>query len=122
MSIQIRLNEWLDANRHKLNNSSRQAAIARAATSWDGEKVVYIWDMFKDVKDKGTWCSAEKQNGVWDGYVYKTHQQANLGGTTHLFELHDEGDLDGEPIEYHIDVRAIPISEVSDYTLEFSGI
>ena len=35
-------------------------------------EVVYIWDMYIDPKDKGTWCSAEEYNGEYDGSVFRT--------------------------------------------------
>ena len=43
-------------------------------------------------------------------------------GINHLRELKDELYLEGEPEDYTIDVVAIPKSEVSDYTLDFSGL
>ena len=119
------LREWLDASEKQLktaSNSSGKAPTSKMpATSY--EEVVYIWDMYLDQRDKGTWCSAEKQeDGKYEGYVYKTVNQAYHGATTHLYELENEGELRGDPIDYTVDIVDIPISEVGDYTLEFSGI
>lgn len=110
-----KLCEWVVAS--KVDKSSSN----NAANSTTNE-VVYIWDMYIDLRDKGTWCSAEKYHGEYDGYVYETHYAANVGAHEHLFELRDSGDLIGKPIDYKIDVHAIPKSEVSDYTLQFSGL
>lgn len=102
------LEEWVDAKGNKLGNQSAE--------------VVYIWDMYIDPRDKGTWCSAEEYNGEYDGSVFKTKEAAFREGKIHLMELEDEGELRGLPEDYDIDVVAIPKSRVSDYTLEFSGI
>ena len=85
-------------------------------------EVVYIWDMYIDPKDKGTWCSAEEYNGEYDGSVFKTKEAAFREGKIHLMELEDEGELRGLPEDYDIDVIEIPKNKVSDYTLEFSGV
>jgi hypothetical protein len=100
--------EWVDAKRNKATGQSAE--------------VVYIWDMYMDPMDKGTWCSAEEYNGEYDGSVFKTKEAAFREGKIHLYELEDEGELRGLPEDYDIDVIAIPKNRVSDYTLEFSGI
>lgn len=102
------LSEWVDAKGNKLGNQSAE--------------VVYIWDMYIDPRDKGTWCSAEEYNGEYDGSVFKTKEAAFNEGKIHLYELEDEGELRGDPEDYDIDVVAIPKSKVSNYTLEFSGV
>jgi hypothetical protein len=107
--------EWVDAN----GNKSR---TGMSSTNSQQEEVVYIWDMYIDPRDKGTWCSAEKYNGEYDGSVFKTKEAAFREGKIHLMELEDEGELRGLPEDYDIDVIAIPKNKVSDYTLEFSGI
>jgi hypothetical protein len=100
--------EWVDAKGNKLGSQSAE--------------VVYIWDMYIDTADKGTWCSAEEYNGEYDGSVFKTKEAAFNEGKLHLYELEDEGQLRGDPEDYDIDVIAIPKNKVSAYTLEFSGI
>lgn len=85
-------------------------------------KEVYIWDMYMDPKDKGTWTSAELYRGAWDGFVYETEQEALDGGWCHLSELEDEGELHGEPDDYTVDTVAIPLSEVPTRTLAFSNL
>ena len=86
------------------------------------KEVVYIWDIYQDPKDKGVWRSADKYNGEYDGYVYETAEGAKRGGINHLNELEDELYLEGRPSDYTVDITAIPKAEVSDYTLEFSGL
>jgi hypothetical protein len=100
--------EWVDAKGNKATGPSAE--------------VVYIWDMYIDPRDKGTWCSAEEYNGEYDGSVFKTKEAAFREGKIHLMELEDEGELRGLPEDYDIDVIAIPKNKVSDYTLEFSGV
>lgn len=102
------LKEWVYA---KGNNATNQVT-----------EVVYIWDMYMDPRDKGTWCSAEEYNGEYDGSVFKTKEAAYNEAKIHLYELEDEDQLRGDPEDYDIEVRAIPKSKVSDYTLEFSGL
>jgi hypothetical protein len=102
------LKEWVDAKGNKATGQSTE--------------IVYIWDMYIDQRNKGTWCSAEEYNGEYDGSVFKTKEAAFNEGKLHLYELEDEGNLRGDPSDYDIDVVAIPKNKVSDYTLEFSGI
>ena len=114
-----KLCEWVDA---KGNKVSFNGNINKPATSIESEEVVYVWDMYLDPRDKGNWCSAEKNNGEYDGFVFKSKEEAVRYGREHLYELDDEGELRGDPDDYDIDVVAIPKSEVSDYTLRFSGL
>ena len=58
----------------------------------------------------------------YDGFVFKTKEDAFHYGREHLYELDDEGDLRGDPDDYDIDVIAIPKAKVSRYTLRFSGL
>lgn len=111
------LKEWVDANGNKATSKSANKPAQSNST-----ELVYIWDMYIDPIDKGTWCSAEEYNGEYDGSVFKTKEAAFNEGKLHLYELEDEGRLRGDPEDYDIDVIAIPKNKVSDYTLEFSGI
>ncbi len=113
-----KLCEWVDSkgNKASSNNTTKQVTTNTAS------EVVYIWDMYIDPKDKGTWCSAEEYNGEYDGSVFKTKEAAYNEGKIHLYELEDEGQLRGDPGDYDIDIVAIPKNKVSDYTLEFSGL
>jgi hypothetical protein len=111
--------EWVDANGNK---SSISGQANRPATRDKETDVVYIWDMYVDPKEKGTWCSAEEYNGEYDGSVFKTKEAAYNEAKIHLFELEDEGNLRGDPEDYDIDIIEIPKAKVSAYTLEFSGI
>jgi hypothetical protein len=113
-----KLCEWVDSkgNKASSNNTTKQV------TTNTVNEVVYIWDMYIDPRDKGTWCSAEEYNGEYDGSVFKTKEAAFNEGKIHLYEIEDEGELRGDPEDYDIDVVAIPKNKVSDYTLEFSGL
>ena len=112
--------EWVDKSGSRVSFSN--AAINSRATSSQSNEVVYIWDMYMDYRDRGTWCSAEKNNGEYDGFVFKSEDEALRYGREHLYELDDSGELRGDPDDYDIDTVAIPKSEVSDYTLRFSGL
>ena len=111
--------EWLDANGNKISYNMPTSKLTANSKAAD---VVYIWDMWMDPADKGTWCSAEKYHGEYDGLVFENRNEAYHAGADHLYELDVEGELRGDPIDYTIDVLAIPRAEVSDYTLEFSGL
>lgn len=110
-----KLCEWVDSNGNK--SSTDKSTIDGQST-----EVVYIWDMYIDPRDKGTWCSAEEYNGEYDGSVFKTKEAAFNEGKIHLYELEDEGELRGDPSDYDINVITIPKNKVSDYTLKFSGL
>lgn len=110
--------EWVDASGNKISSNKP----ASQSTVGKSDEFVYIWDMYIDPIDKGTWCSAEKYNGEYDGFVFKTKEEAFRYGKEHLYELEDEGELRGDPDDYDIDTVTIRKSEVSDYTLKFSGI
>ena len=114
-----KLCEWVDA---KGNKAPANTQASQQTTNSQSAEVVYIWDMYIDPRDKGTWCSAEKYHGEYDGCVYETRVDAQRGGWNHLCELEDEGELRGITTDYTVDVVAIPKSEVSDYTLAFSGL
>ena len=86
------------------------------------EKLVYMWDIYINQKDKGTWLSAEEINGVWEGFVLESEADAISGGLRHLEELENEGELDGDLDDYTVDAIAVPISKVSKNTLRFSGL
>ncbi len=110
-----KLLEWVDNTGNKIHANKLTASSKL-------EEVVYIWDIYIDPKDKCTWRSADRYNGEYDGYVYETKEGAQQGGINHLRELEDELYLEGRPSDYTVDVVAIPKAEVSDYTLEFSGL
>lgn len=107
--------EWVDSKGNKSPTST-------PSTGSEHEEMVYIWDMYIEPRDKGTWCSAELYNGEYDGSVYETAEKAEQAGLAHLWELEDEGELRGRADDYDIKAVAIPKSKVSDYTLKFSGL
>lgn len=110
-----KLLEWVDSKGNKIS-------ISTAATESSSSEMVYIWDIYINPKDKGIWRSADKYNGEYDGFVYETEAGALQGGINHLRELEDELYLEGKPSDYTVDAVAIPKAEVSEYTLQFSGL
>jgi hypothetical protein len=87
-------------------------------------EVVYVWDIYLDPAEKGNWLSAEEDDitGMWEGTVYETADAAIRAGNLHLDELWDEGDLEYSRRDYYIDAYDIPLGNVSDETLSFSGL
>jgi hypothetical protein len=59
---------------------------------------------------------------MWEGTVYETADAAIRAGNLHLDELWDEGDLEYSRRDYYIDAQEIPLGNVSDETLSFSGL
>lgn len=121
--------EWIVMNSNSTSAASNTNSVPKNnANNNASGKVVYAWDMYLDPADKGTFCSAEKYNGVWDGMVYETKLEAVNAGYYHLQELEDEGELSDdpdiyvEPNDYTIDVIKIPLEEVTRETLEYSNL
>lgn len=84
---------------------------------------VYIWNMYINPKDEGTWTSAKLQGNKWEGYVFSTEEDAFNGGLLHLRELYSENELiGGSPEDYTIDFIKVPMSDVSIETLKFSNL
>lgn len=108
----------------KLQQELADALAAEKKASYGGSlpTEVWIYDMYIDPADKGTWTSAELYHGKYDGYVYETADKAIRGGLAHLNELADEGELEGEPIDYTVEAINIPVSEVDEDTLTDSGL
>ena len=116
--------EEIKAEIEKLQQELAAAEAAEKKASY-GNNVpteVWIYDMYIDPADKGTWTSAELYQGKYDGYVYETSDKAIRGGLAHLNELADEGELEGDPIDYTVEAINIPISEVDEDTLSFSNL
>ena len=115
--------EDIQAEIDRLTQELQQAKIdekSAAYTKYPTE--LYAWDMYISEKDKGTWCSAEKEGYTWDGIVYETEEDAINGATTLLGELADERELEGDPDEYTIDTFTIPITELTVENLEYSDL
>ena len=108
----------------KLQQELADAEAAEKKASYGGNlpTEVWIYDMYLDPADKGTWTSAELYNGKYDGYVYETEDAALDGAWLHLSELEDEGELEGDPDDYYIEAFAVPVSEVHEDTLSFSKL
>jgi hypothetical protein len=100
----------------------------KKATYSEMPSQVYIWDMYLDPADKGTWMSAELYNGEYDGVVFETEEEALNAAWYHLQELEDEGELSDwdddsvDPDDYTIEAIAIPLSKVSEDTLYSSNL
>ena len=108
------LMEWLDAKGNKIGTNK--------STSQTSNEKVYIWDMYIDPADKGTWTSAEVYRGKYDGAVFGSEFEAIKHGRIHLRELEDEGELKGDLNDYTIDAESILRSEVYPDTIQSSGI
>lgn len=102
--------------------ADREAKEKRADYGRNLPTEVWIYDMYIDPTDKGTWTSAELYQGKYDGYVYETSDAAIKGGLLHLDELADEDELEGEPTDYTVDAFSVPVSDVDEDTLSFSGL
>ena len=108
------LMEWIEANGNKVDSSKN--------TSQASNEKIYIWDMYIDPADKGTWTSAEIYRGKYDGAVFDSEFEAIKHGRIHLKELENEGELKGDLDDYTIDAEPILKSEVYPDTLQSSGI
>ena len=113
------LNEWVDANGNKLTNTNKTNKSQNTNTSKDVEiEYVYIWDIYIDPRDKGTWLSAEKNRaGYYEGSIFGSPEEAKNAAIAHLAELEEEGELLGYPEDYSVDIIQADVSEVEDYTL-----
>jgi hypothetical protein len=116
----------IQAEIEKLQRELADAKVAEKRTSYDGKmpKTVWVWDMYIDPKDKGTWVSLDNDT------VFETEEEALDAGWLHLNELDDEGELFDdddedvyiEPDDYTVEAYEIPISSVSDEVLEWSNL
>lgn len=121
---EARTPDEIRAEIEKLQQELADAEAAEKKASYGGNvpTEVWIYDMYLDPADKGTWTSAELDNGKWDGYVYETEDAALDGAWNHLCELEDEDELEGDPDEYTIEAFAVPVSDVDEDTLSFSNL
>jgi hypothetical protein len=108
----------------RLQQELQQAKVAEKSDTYNGKfpTVLYAWDMYIGKKAKGTWCSAEKEDGTWDGIVFETEEDAINSAITLLGELADERELKGDPDDYTIDTFTIPITELTIEDLEYSNL
>ena len=72
--------------------------------------------MYTDPRQKGTWTSIENDS------VFETEDEAYDAAYCLLRELEDEDELFVDPDEYIVDVVKIPLAQVSEDALEFSGL
>ena len=122
----IRSSAEIQAEIEKLQQELAQAKIAEKKAAYAGNlpKVVYIWDMYMDANEKGTWTSAELKNNTYEGTVFETEKDARDAALNLLSELDDEDELDSDEWndDYYIDAVEIPLSKVSENTLRFSNL
>ena len=102
--------------------AAAQAAEKKASYGNNLPTEVWIWDVYLEPNDKGTWTSAELYNGKYDGYVFETEDEALDAAWSHLSELEDEGELEGDPDDYYVEAFSVLVSEVDEDTLSESGL
>ena len=113
----------IEAEIAKLQAELEAAKVAEKKASYTNLPTkVWIWDMYSNPADKGSWTSAELYNGAWDGVVFETEDEALNAGYYHLGELEDEGELDGDPDDYYVEAFSVPVSDVDPDTLLLSGL
>jgi hypothetical protein len=120
----------IEAEIARLQRELADAKVAEKKATYGGSfpGEVWAWDMYIDPADKGTFCSAEKYGGVWDGVVFETEDAALDAGWHHLQELDDESELSDdydeyvEPDDYTVDAFAIPLKDVPASVLEWSNL
>jgi hypothetical protein len=114
----------IEAEIARLQQELAQAKVAEKKATYGGNRptMVYTWDMYIDPADKGTWLGLELYKGELEGTAYETKEEAINGGIELLGELGGEGELDGYADDYTIDVIAVPVSKLSDWTIENSNL
>ena len=108
-----------------LERELEAAKVAEKKASYNGNipTQVWIWSIYLDAADKGSWTSAEWWDGSYDGFVYETEEEAVNGAWYHLQELDDEDELDGnDPDNYTIEAFSVSVSEVDPDTLLASDL
>lgn len=118
----------IEAEIARLKRELAAAKVAeKKAAMTEKPTVVWVWDMYLDPKNKGTWTSAELYNGVWDGIVFESKDKALNAAWDHLKELDDAGELGDwenpvDPDEYTIEAFSVPVSDVDPDTFHFSNL
>lgn len=121
---EARSSEEIRAEIDRLQQELEQALVAEKKSSYNGNtpKVVYIWDIYLNLSDRGNWTSADYSNNKWEGTVFETEDEALDAAYSHLRELEDEGELEEEVDDYYIDTISVPVKDVHLDTLSFSGL
>lgn len=115
--------EDIQAEIERLTQELQQAKVAEKSANYSKFPTeLYAWDMYISERNKGTWCSAEKEDGTWDGIVFETEEDAVNAASTLLGELDAERELEGDPDDYTIDTFTIPITELTVEDLEYSDL
>lgn len=126
----VRSSAEIKAEIARLEQELKAAEIAEKKASYNGNtpQTVWVWDMYLESSDKGSWTSAENENGKWEGIVFETEDEALDAGWNLLNELADEDELyddDDEPCDpddYYVEAFEVPLSEVDITTLEESDL
>ena len=113
----------IEAEIARLQRELADAKVAekRAALGGSAPAFVWVWDIYLDQADKGTWVSIDNDT------VFETEDDALDAGWVLLNELDDQGDLDEynegiEPDDYTVEAYKIPISKVSADVLKWSKL
>ena len=118
----------IEAEIAKLQKELEAAKAAEKKASYGGNlpTKVWIWDIYLEPSEKGTWTSAELYEGKWDGTVFETEEKALDAAWYHLGELEDENELydeDDNPIDpddYYVEAFSVNISDSSFDESSFS--
>jgi hypothetical protein len=126
---EARTSAEIQAEIDRLQQELADAKVAEKKATYGSRfpKKVWAWDMYTDPAEKGTFCSATKYAGAWEGVVYETEEEALDAGWYHLQELDDEGELGDydeyiEPDAYTVEAFAIPLKDVPARVLEWSNL
>jgi hypothetical protein len=113
----------IEAEIARLQAELADAKVAEKKASYGGSlpKTVWVWDIYLDPSEKGSWVSIDND------MVFETKEKALDAAWVLLGELDDQDDLDEygegiEPDDYTIGAYEIPISKVSDEILEYSNL
>lgn len=119
----------IEAEIAKLQKELEVAKVAEKKASYNSLPTkVWIWDVYLEPSEKGTWTSAELYKGKWDGTVFETEEKALEAAWYHLGELDDEGELwdeddnPADPDDYYVEAFQVDIIEVDRNTLIDSNL
>ena len=107
------LTEFVDKNGNKVTLSKSASSTSSSSTTDDK---VYAWNMWTGSSTYGhnDWISAEYENGVLEGEVFSTEQNAIDAGYLLLWELYDDLELATHPDNFNIDVIEYPKSDLNN--------
>ena len=108
----------IEADIAKLQQELEQAKVAEKKASYGGSfpKTVWVWDIYLEPAEKGTWTSTDSD------VVFETKDKAVDAAWTLLNGLDDEGELEYDPDDYYVEAFEIPISSVSEEVVGYSNL